>query len=117
MPSEYEALVVALKLTDIPFAEYGWNKRPEGTYGIVSLDFEAGTLDGDGSKLDRVWEASVDVFFYKLSERGDVISTVEEVLTEICGDAWEMNSTQYENNTGLFHIEWTCDVMDTGSGS
>ena len=48
MPSEYEALVAALKLTDIPFAEYGWNKRPEGTYGVVSLDFEAGTLDGDG---------------------------------------------------------------------
>ena len=47
MPSEYEALVAALKLTDIPFAEYGWNKRPEGTYGVVSLDFEAGSQDGD----------------------------------------------------------------------
>ena len=116
MPSEYEALVAALKLTDIPFAEYGWNKRPEGTYGVVSLDFEAGTLDGDGGKLDRKWEASVDVFFYKLSERGDVISTVEEVLAEVCGDAWEMNNSQYETETGLFHIEWACEVMDTAEG-
>lgn len=114
MPSEYEALVAALKLTDIPFAEYAWRSRPEGTYGVVSLDFESGQLDGDGQKMDRSWEASVDVFFSRLSERDDLISTVEEILTEICGDSWELNSTQYENSTGLFHIEWVCTVQDGG---
>ena len=114
MPSEYEALVAALKLTDIPFAEYAWRSRPEGTYGVVSLDFESGQLEGDGQKMDRSWEASVDVFFSRLSERDDLISTVEEILTEICGDSWEMNSTQYENSTGLFHIEWVCTVQDGG---
>ncbi len=114
MPTEYEALVAALKLTDIPFAEYAWRSRPEGTYGVVSLDFESGQLDGDGQKLDRKWEASVDVFFSRLSERDDLISTVEEILTEICGKSWELNSTQYENSTGLFHIEWTCTVQDGG---
>ena len=30
MPSEYEALVAALKLTSTPVAEYGWKTRPEG---------------------------------------------------------------------------------------
>lgn len=112
MPSEYEALVAALKLTDIPFAEYGWKNRPEGTYGVVSLDLPAGTLAGDGEKQDRAWEASVDVFFRMLSERDDIIETVEEILTEICGAAWDMNSLQHESSTGLFHIEWVCDVMD-----
>ena len=82
MPSEYEALVAALKLTDIPFAEYGWNKRPEGTYGVVSLDFEADSQDGDGEKQDRAWEASVDVFIRLIRERDDVIEAVEEVLTQ-----------------------------------
>ena len=114
MPSEYEALVAALKLTDIPFAEYAWRSRPEGTYGVVSLDFESGQLEGDGQKMDRSWEASVDVFFSRLSERDDLISTVEEILTEICGDSWELNSTQYETSTGLFHIEWVCTVQDGG---
>ena len=114
MPSEYEALVAALKLTDIPFAEYAWRSRPEGTYGVVSLDFESGQLEGDGQKMDRSWEASVDVFFSRLSERDDLIGTVEEIMTEICGDSWEMNSTQYENSTGLFHIEWVCTVQDGG---
>jgi len=113
MPSEYEALVAALKLTSVPFAEYGWKTRPEGAYGVVQLDFEANTLNGDGGKLDRVWEGSVDVFYQKLTERGDIIDAVEETLTEILGDSWSLNSTQYETGTGLFHVEWVFQCMDT----
>ena len=82
MPSEYEALVAALKLTDIPFAEYGWKTRPEGAYGVVQLDFEAGSLDGDGVKLDRSWEGSIDLFYPKLTDRGDLIEEIEETLAE-----------------------------------
>ena len=106
MPNEYEALVAALKLTSVPFAEYGWRTRPEGAYGVVQLDFEAGQLDGDGKKLDRVWEGSIDLFYPKLSDRTDLIEEVEETLEEILGNSWELNSTQYENSTGLFHVEW-----------
>ena len=113
MPSEYEALVAALKLTDIPFAEYAWRKRPDGTYGVVSLDMETGSLDGDGQKLDRIWEASVDVFYTALADRETITETIEEVLTEICGNSWEQNSIQYENTTGLFHMEWICELQDT----
>ena len=112
MPNEYEALVAALKLTDIPFAEYGWKKRPEGACGVVQLDFEAGSLDGDGDKIDRAWEGSVDLFYSKLTERGDLIEEVEETLAEILGCSWELNSTQYENNTGLFHVEWVFQCQD-----
>ena len=107
MPKEYETLVAAMKLTSVPFAEYGWKARPEGAYGVVSLEFEAGQLDGDGKKLDRVWEGSVDLFYPKLSDRTDLIEEVEETLEEILGNSWELNSTQYENQTGLFHVEWT----------
>jgi len=112
MPSEYEALVAALKLTSIPFAEYAWKKRPEGAYGVVSLDFEAGTMNGDGEKLDRAYEGSVDLFYPKLTDRGDLIEEVEETLTEILGNSWELNSTQYEENTGLFHVEWAFEVLN-----
>ena len=112
MPTEYETLVAALKLTGIPFAEYGWKSRPEGMHGVVSLDPEAESMNGDGEKLDRSWEASVDVFFRKLSERANVISIIEETLAEVCGDSWELNSIQHENTTGLFHIEWVCRLMD-----
>ena len=112
MPSEYEALVAALKLTSVPFAEYGWKTRPEGAYGVVQLDFEAGTQNGDGEKQDRSWEGSIDVFYPKLTDRTDIIEAVEEVLGEICGDSWYLSSTQYETGTGLFHVEWVFEVLD-----
>ena len=113
MPSEYEALVAALKLLTIPFAEYGWKARPEGAYGVVQLDFEANTLNGDGGKADRAWEGSVDVFYPKLTDRGDIIDAVEETLTEVLGNSWSLNSTQYESGTGLFHVEWVFQCVDT----
>lgn len=113
MPSEYEALVAAFRLSDVPVAEYGWKARPEGAYRVIQLDFEAGRLNGDGGKLDRAWEGSVDLFFPRLGDREDLIAETEEILTEALGDAWELNSTQYETNTGLFHVEWVFEVMNT----
>ena len=113
MPSEYEALVAALKLLSIPFAEYGWKTRPEGAYGVVQLDFESGNLNADGEKQDRSWEGSVDVFYPKLTDRSDIIEAVEETLTTVCGASWYLNSTQYETGTGLFHAEWVFEVQDT----
>ena len=113
MPSEYEALVAALKLTDIPFQEYGWKTRPDGAYGVVSLEFEAGQLDGEDVKADRAWEGSVDLFYPKLTDRSDLIEEVEETLTAITGSSWQLNSTQYETGTGLFHVEWVFEVLDT----
>ena len=113
MPTEYTALVEALQQTNIPFMEYGWETRPEGTYGVVSLDFEAGALNGDNGKQDRSFEGSVDVFFRKLSDRAAVASTVEDVLGTCCGSSWELNSIQHETETGLFHFEWVFKVNGT----
>lgn len=112
MPSQYQALLDALNLTDIPFAEYQWTTRPEGTYGLVSLDMEDGSLDADGVKMDRSWEASVDVFFYLLKDRESIVTAVESALEAVCGTAWELNSVQYETGTGLFHYEWVCTLLD-----
>lgn len=112
MPAEYEALVAALKLTSVPFVEYGWKNRPEGAYGVVRLDMEAGHLDGSDGKQDRVWEGSVDLFYPRLSDRTDLIEEIEETLEEVCGNSWALNSTQYENDSGLFHVEWVFQALD-----
>jgi len=112
MPSEYAALVAALKLSTTPIAEYAWKTRPEGAFRVISLDFESGSLNADGEKIDRSWEGSVDLFYPKLTDRDDLIEETEEILTEILGNSWELNSTQYETGTGLFHVEWTFTVLD-----
>lgn len=116
MPDEYTALVDALQKSGIPFAEHGWEPRPEGIYGVISLDFEGEGLDAEDRKMDRKWEASVDVFFPELIDRGNAIRTVEGILTEVCGASWEMNSLQHESGTRLFHIEWTCQVQNAKDG-
>lgn len=112
MPSEYEELVAALKLLSVPFAEYGWKNRPEGAYGVVQLEMEAGNLNGGDLKQDRAWEGSVDLFYPKLSDRSELIEEVEETLEAVCGASWYMNSMQYENSTGLFHAEWVFQCQD-----
>ena len=112
MPKEYEALVAALKLTSTPVAEYGWKTRPEGAYYVVQLEGDRGSLDADGEKLDRSWEGSLDLFYPKLTDRNDLIDQTEEILTEIFGASWDLNSTQYETGTGLFHVEWVFECLD-----
>ena len=112
MPSEYEALVAALKLTSTPVAEYGWKTRPEGAYYVVALESEAGRFNADGGKLDRSWEGSLDLFYPKLTDRDDLIEATEEILAETFGASWYLNSTQYERDTGLFHVEWVFEAID-----
>ena len=113
MPSEYEALVAALKLTSTPVAEYGWNPRPAGAHYVVQLDMESGQLTAGGEKRDRSWEGSLDLFWPKLTDRNEMTEEAEEILTEIFGASWYLNSLQYENASGLFHAEWVFQAMDT----
>lgn len=101
----FDELVAALKAIDgLPFAEYGWNTRPEGCYGTVQIDFGAGDDIGDDCKQDSSYEGSVDLF--TAGKRMDLVRAVEDALTGVCGGSWELNSEQYEHETGLVHREY-----------
>lgn len=124
MPDAYTNLVNDLKaLTQVvdptaekpetvtlPMAEDDWRTRPDTvSHGIVSLDFEADAMNGDNEKLDASHEGSVDL--YSLARNGaGWIDLITGVLTEHCGSCWELNSHQYERDTGLYHWEWTFEV-------
>lgn len=110
MPEEYTALVTALKGTGIPFAEYGWETAPRGSYGVVSLEFEPDALTGDDRKKERAYEGSIDIFCRRLDERSGLITLVENVLEENVGASWRLNSMQHESGTGYFHFEWVFQV-------
>jgi hypothetical protein len=111
MPEEFTRLAEALKTLPIPFAENEWYQRPnDNSYGIVSLDFEQGALNGDGLKLDTVYEGSVDLFS-KTKGGAGWVKAITDILTEHCGSCWSLNSHMYERETGLFHWEWTFEVM------
>lgn len=115
--SEYERLVQALKsLTKdeitLPMAEDEWYTRPDDvSYGIVSLDFEAGMLHGDGLKADTAYEGSVDLFSLARNGAGWV-EMITGTLSQYCEGSWSLNSHTYERETGLFHWEWTFQTMN-----
>lgn len=110
--SEYESIVQELQSCGIPFAEYAWDRAPEGDYGVVAMDFEGEGLVGDDHKTDRQFSCSVDLFFCRLDSKGPYRALVEDILGKYCGGGWELSSIQYETSTGYFHLEWTFFVYD-----
>ena len=105
----YDALVTALKaLTGISFTEDGWATRPHGDFGSVQIDFEAKADRGDDRKIDRAFEGSVDLFLHKPNRTK--LHAVETALENNVGSSWQMNSRQYETDTGLTHYEWVFQI-------
>ena len=105
----YDELVAALKGIDgVQFTEYQWATRPAGNHGTVQLDFEAADDNGDDYKLDRAWEGSVDLYTH--GEVPLVVAAVESALEEVCEGSWELNSIQYERETGLVHREFVFQI-------
>ena len=116
--TEYGRLVRELKNLEqngilLPMAEDEWDTRPnDASYGIVSLDFEASQLHGDGLKADAAYEGSADLFSRERSGAGWV-ELITGTLSDCCGGCWSLNSHTYERETGLFHWEWTFQTTDT----
>lgn len=121
MADTYSSLVAAMKaltqgespaeVITLPMAEDEWNTRPNAeSYGIISLDFERDSLDGDDVKLDVSMEGSVDLFSHSRSGAGWV-EKIRKTLETYCGACWSLNSHMYERETGLFHWEWTFEVF------
>lgn len=50
----------------------------------------------------------VDLFTKK--SKDPLATSIPEAL-ENAGASWYLNSTQYENETGLYHFEWYADVV------
>ena len=118
MPDRYTSLVTALKaLTQsnvtLPMAEDEWNTRPDTvSYGTISLDFEAGSLNGDDAKQDTAYSGSVDLYSLVRTGAGWV-ELITQTLMAHCGPCWSLNLHTYERETTLFHWEWTFEVDDS----
>lgn len=106
----YDDLITALTASNIPFAEFGWDRRPSGAYGVYQLDQELDTLNGDDLKQERAIEGSVD-FFTPVKDAVSV-AAIEAALDSVCEASWTLNGTFYENETHLFHYEWIFRIME-----
>lgn len=105
----FDELVDALQAIDgVQFAEYEWKTRPNGNFGTVQLDFEAEDDNGDDLKQDRAWEGSVDLYTH--GKEMMIVAAVETALESVCEGSWELNSEQYEYETGLIHREFVFQI-------
>ena len=113
MMEDYESLVDDLKALDgCPFAENGWQTRPKSdSWGVIAIDPEVDTLNGDNLKQARAYEGTIDLFSKRKSGDG-YVEDIEEILTERCESCWNLNSHQWERDNGLFHWEWVFQVEE-----
>ena len=100
----FDALVQALRATDIPLAEYAWDARPDGNYLVVGIDGESASLQADGHKVNQAPQGTVDLYS-KTNDR-EQMQAVQTILNNFDGCAWYLNSVQYEDDTRLLHWEW-----------
>ena len=98
----FETLLAALQDTKIPFAAYGWDHAPAGTYGVISLEGQEDSVAGDGMIQTQSIRGSIDLFVKGVSTTD--AATVQSAINGLV--AWRLNSVQYEDDTGLIHYEW-----------
>ena len=79
----FETLLGLLQATNIPFAAYGWDHAPAGTYGVISLEGQEDSVAGDNMIHNQSIRGSIDLFVMGIS-----------------------TAIQYEDDTGLVHYEW-----------
>lgn len=71
----------------------------------------ANDLKADNKHIGRAVTGTTDLFTKQ--EFDPWKEQFERALDEE-GIAWEVNSIQYENETGFFHFEWRWEVLDYG---
>lgn len=100
----YNDLLAALLLTTIPFAEYGWRTRPDSDYGIISLEGDASSDDGDDEHINVAKEGSIDLFIR--SGDNSKIDAVRSAIESVCGSSFYESNRMYESANRVLHVEW-----------
>ena len=83
--------------------------KKEPPYIVWAEDGTGDTVFANGRKQCGAMTGTVDLF--TRDRDGDpLIAAISDALNGIC--AWRLNSVQYEDDTGLLHVEWVWEVPD-----
>ena len=104
----FNTLIMALRNTGIPFAEYGWDHRPVPPYGVVSIEGPGDIVAGDDQIIHQALRGSIDL--YVGSPDLTWMTTVQGAINGLV--AWSLNSVQREEDTNLIHYEWIFEMED-----
>lgn len=81
--------------------------KPKPPYIVWAEDGAGDMLVANGRMQNQVITGTVDLFTDN-PENTILFEGIQAALDEVC--AWELNSIQYEEDTGLTHYEWVWEV-------
>lgn len=95
-------LLDALNATGISFALMAWSHSPDTDYGVVTLGNQEALKTDENPVSEKMLSGYVDLF-----TRDATADSMNAVENAIRGLAWfELESVQFEDDTGYIHYEW-----------
>lgn len=85
-------------------AHHYWRPGLKAPFLVWAEDGESGSEYANDRKTCQALSGTTD--YYTRIEYDPVCEKIQEALEQI-GAYWELNSVQYEEDTGLIHYEWT----------
>ena len=95
-------LATALAGTGYQFAHFAWSKAPDGDYGTYA-EYSGSDLEADDVHIEKGTEGYIE--YYTRDDSGTPRTTIEAALNGL-NIPWNLNTIQYENDTGYIHYEW-----------
>lgn len=95
-------------LTALTDAVYHYHAPPNSQSPYIVWAEDAGNdFEADNSHEESVDQGTIDL--YTLQENDPLMESIPAALNGVeC--AWYKNSTQFEEETGLIHVEWVFEV-------
>lgn len=103
-----DELIRALTATNLPFAHFAWATAPAGDYGVYAEDDDA-VMFADNAHAETATNGTID--YFTRADGGAAKRTIESALDTVPGCAWRHYSTQFEEDSGYIHYEWTFSVL------
>jgi hypothetical protein len=79
-----------------------------GPYIVWAEDGEGDSVHADGKKVERALTGTID--YFTKAENDPVVQQIEDTLDTDDSLAWQLNSVQYEQDTGYIHYEWAFEI-------
>jgi len=99
----------ALLLTIGPPVFHYFATGQTGNYIVWAEDGEGDAVNADGQKVERALTGTID--YFTKTENDPVVQQIEAALDSDDGIAWQLNSVQYEQDTGYIHYEWVWEMV------
>lgn len=88
------------------FKHFGWKTAPTGDYGVFSED-GGDQFDANNQNAEQSTTGTID--YFTRDDTGTAQRAIETALKNIQQEfvfAWNLNTIQYEQDTGYIHFEW-----------